>query len=264
MINLSTDEMEDDQMDKNEKLVSIIIPISVALIFSLICGIGFYFFWGSFNLFGEQGFHHDSGLSGARWGVCLGIFGFSPLVITGVFALFKYKRQAKISLMIMIAIYACWSVIILAVSSYQNKKTIQYHQLATSTEIAERSIKRAKEGPVSPDRTRFIEYLGTNIWINEFTPTSYGGDMSIVKVKEIIEETSRLVLEDDEITPRPVNYGWREYTSADSKTYAMCMFYDDSTYTVLYELFPEQKEEWDDSDIPMPVKLEDDLKRRYG
>ena len=177
MINLSTDEMEDDQMDKNEKLVSIIIPISVALIFSLICGIGFYFFWGSFNLFGEQGFHHDSGLSGARWGVCLGIFGFSPLVITGVFALFKYKRQAKISLMIMIAIYACWSVIILAVSSYQNKKTIQYHQLATSTEIAERSIKRAKEGPVSPDRTRFIEYLGTNIWINEFTPTSYGGGL---------------------------------------------------------------------------------------
>ena len=250
-------------MDKNEKLTSIIIPISVTLIFSLICGIGLYFFWGGFNLIGEQGFHHSRGLEGARWGICLGAFGFSPLVTTGVFALFKYKRQAKISLMIMMAIYTCWFVIVLAVSSYQKQKTIQHHQLATSTEIAERSIKRAKEGSVSPNRTRFIEYLGTNIWINEFTPEVYGGHISIDKVKEIIEETSRLVLEDDEITPKPASYGWREYTSADSEIYAMCMFYDDSTYTILYELFPDQKEEWDDSDIPIPAKLEDDFKRRY-
>ena len=111
------------------------------------------------------------------------------------------------------------------------------------------------KGIVSPNRERFIECLGTNIWINEFTPDAYGGHISIDKVKEIIEETARLVLEDDEITPKPVSYGWRIYEGADSKTYAMCMFYNDSTYTVLYELFPEQKEEWDDSDIPTPAKL---------
>ncbi len=134
---------------------------------------------------------------------------------------------------------------------------------ASPTEIAERSIQRAKDGAVPSNRERFIEYLGTDIWINEFTPSAYGRHISIDKVKEIIEETARLVLEDDEITPKPVNYGWRIYEGAGSKTYAMCMFYDDDTYTVLYWLFPEQKEEWDDNDIPIPTKLEDGFKRRY-
>ena len=122
---------------------------------------------------------------------------------------------------------------------------------------------RAKDGVVSPNRERFIDYLGTDIWINEFMPDSYGGHISIDKIKEIIEETARLVLEDDEITPKPVSYGWRIYEGAGGKTYAMCMFYDDDTYTVLYWLFPEQKEEWDDNDIPIPTKLEDGFKKRY-
>ena len=250
-------------MGNKERVVSLIIPLVITLISSLICGIGMYFFVGGLNFFGEQGFHHNTGLSALKVGVCLGAFGISPLITTGIFALLKYKRQAKVSLMVTAAIYACWFVIILTVSSYQNIKVTQRHQVATPTEIAERSIQRAKDGPVPSSKTRFIEYLGTNIWINEFTPSSYGADISIAKVKEIIGETAQLLLEDDEITPRPVSYGWREYKSANGNIYAMYMFYDDDTYTVLYELLPEQKEEWDNSNLPTPTKLEDGLTRRF-
>ncbi len=247
-------------MDKNEKLVSIMMPMGVTLILSLVMGIGLYFFFGNLNFFGEQGFHHDAGLFWS--GACLGAFGLSPVVITCFFALLKYKKQTKISLVIMAAIYACWFVVILAVSEYQNIKVIQRRSVSP-TEIAERSIQRAKDGVVSPNRERFIDYLGTDIWINEFMPDSYGGHISIDRVKEIIEETARLVLEDDEITPKPVSYGWRIYERASGKTYAMCMFYGDDTYTVLYWLFPEQEEEWNNAGIPVPSNLEDGFEQRY-
>ncbi len=151
----------------------------------------------------------------------------------------------------------------MSVSFYNNVK-ILHRRSVSSVEIAERSIQWVKdEGVVPPNRERFIDYLGRSIRINEFTPDAYGGHISIDKVKEIIEETARLVLEDDKITPKPVNYGWRIYEGASGETYAMCMFYDDNTYTVLYWLFPEQKEEWDDNDIPIPTKLGDGFKRRY-
>ncbi len=247
-------------INKNEKIVSIIMPVSIILIFSLSMGIGLYFFFGNLNFFGEQGFHHRPVYF--WYGVCLGAFGLSPVIITSLFALLKYKKQTKISLIVMTAIYVCWFVGILAVSGYQNIKIIQ-RRSASPTEIAERSIQRAKDGVVSPNRERFIDYLGTNIWINEFTPGSYGGHISIYKIKEIIEETARLVIEDNEITPKPVSYGWRIYKGASGKTYVMCMFYDDDSYTVLYWLFPEQKEEWDDNNIPIPAKLEDGFRQRY-
>ena len=248
-------------MDKNEKLISILMPISITLIFSLSIGIYSYFFFGNLNFFGEQGFHHDTGLFWS--GACLGAFGLSPVVITSLFALFKYKKQAKISLIVMAIIYICWFGIIMTISFYNNVKTL-HRRSASSVEIAERSIQRAKDkGVVPSNRERFIEYLGTNIWINEFMPDSYGGHISIDKIKEIIEETARLVLEDNEITPKPVSYDWRIYEGASGKTYAMCMFYDDNTYTVLYWLFPEQKEEWDNNNIPIPTKLEDGFKERY-
>ncbi len=86
-------------MNKNEKLISIIMPISITLILSLSIGICSYFFFGNLNFFGEQGFHHDAGLFWS--GACLGTFGLSPVIITSLFALLKYKKQTKVSLVIM-------------------------------------------------------------------------------------------------------------------------------------------------------------------
>lgn len=55
------------------------------------------------NGIGDKNKLADAGLFWS--GACLGAFGFSPVVITGLFALFKYDKQTKISLIVMAMIY---------------------------------------------------------------------------------------------------------------------------------------------------------------
>ncbi|MCR5684386.1 MAG: hypothetical protein K6G81_03060 [Lachnospiraceae bacterium] len=234
-----------------DKMKIFIIGIVTFLIVALIGGLFMYWFAGSMNFFGEQGFHGDisdffSGLKTAGLMV-------APCVTAIVYRICKYKKQAGIMLVVSII---CW-VLCIVVIPLINITIEKVRDSASPEKIALRAIEGTdddirKDG-VNIDSAHYAERVGNRLWIFEGTSTR----LPASKEKEVVEAAAEMINEKSrlkETSPAFSHYGWRSiWYDGKLSHYEMVFFYDDGSYVYMYDM---DKERWEELGLPEPPRNE--------
>ncbi len=214
----------------------------------LLGGLVMYWFAGSLNFFGEQGFHGDPDYFFS--GALASAFLIAPCITALVFRICQYRKPAKIML---ICAMICWLFflgVLPAVHTVQQK----IRDSASPAEIAKRAIDRTdkkmkKEGKV-PDSAEYARCTGSGLWIFEGTATR----LDAAKEKEVVECAAELIMEKKELSPVFSDYGWRSvYNGKDLFYYAMILFYQDGSYVMMYDM---ELERWQELGLNDPPKNE--------
>ena len=217
-------------MDKSV-LYTVIITFFITVLF---CGLVMYFFAGSLNFFGTQGFHGK--FEYFAEGVILGAVFIAPVIVTIVLLIRRYKRYALVSGGIAVLLWIIGAVIIPFIIT----KIEAARDSAPAAEIAARAIARTeKDKDISVKASgKFAFTVGNRLWIYEGTATR----LSAAKEKEVAECAAKQLIENREMEPQFISYEWRpHYNENEVYYYELLLFYQDGTYVEMYNM---DKERW--------------------
>lgn len=233
-------------MDKSKVYI---IGIVTFLTVTLLSGLFMYWFAGSLNFFGEQGFHGD--IDYFFSGMLSGGLMLAPGITAIVFRICKYRKLSRIML---ICAIICWvlCIVIIPVTNIIKEKI---RDSAPAEKIAARAVERTDDDmkTTALDSAHYAEKTGNHLWIFEGTATR----LEPSKEKEVVEYAAKMVAEksrNKEISPAFTDYGWRSiYYDNKLSHYEMVFFYDDGSYVMMYDM---DKERWQELEIPDPPRNE--------
>ena len=221
-------------------LFTVIITFFVTL---LICGGLFYWFGGSLNFFGTQGFHGK--FEYFLEGVILGAIFVAPLITTIVLLIRKFYRSAIAGGVITVLV---WFIALVIVPYIVDKRQAALDS-APAMEIAKRAVEREdKEWKgQEPDPSKYARGVGNKLWIYEGTATR----LEAAKEKETVEFAAEMIVNNETIDPAFSSYAWgTRYNGSEVYCYEMVLFFEDGTYVGIYTMEPERWRELGLADPP--------------
>ncbi len=236
----------------------LIIGTITYFIITVLGGLFMYWFVGSMNFFGEQGFHGT--LSDFIEGAISAGLIVAPLITAIVLRICKYKKPAKY---MFITAIICW-VFFLGVVPLFNMVTEKIKDSQPPAKIAMRAIERTDkdldEGGEDLDSAHYADRVGNRLWIYEGTATR----LDPSKEKAVVEEAAKLVIEKSDagkIEPSLKDYGWRTVRYEGEINYiGMVLFYDDDSYVIMYDMDGDR---WEETGERIPPDKEEGKNRLW-
>ena len=148
-----------EQEKQQENLLHMLMLIFVPYIATILCiALPWWWFWGHFNLFGEQGFHGD-------FASFIDACKFPAIYIAPIVTLISVIIIKRFRLALIVVIL--WGIIVvIALTASISNRMIKYGLKTDPPEkIAERQIQRTNKeyDPASTDPRKYVDYAWVNL-----------------------------------------------------------------------------------------------------